>query len=312
MNKYLGLIKDRAALLHLMAAKGLLNFLSDESLLKKKFRICYGYELDLDSPKTFNEKIMWLKLHDRDPLYHRFADKLSCRRFIKERLGEGYLARIVGGPWKRFQDIDIAALPGAFVLKCSHDSGSVLVVRNKEELDIAGAARQFGKALARDYYHGDREWPYKGLERQIFAEELLPEPDGQPLIDYKFLCFGGKVKLVFRYMGVVDKEGRVAKSEAYGDIFDRDFQHMPFKETMPCCPWAIEKPRTFEKMLELAETLSEGLPLLRVDMFTWQDQIRIGELTLYHNAGMDNFFDPPEWDRILGDWIDLSKVKART
>ena len=158
------------------ASRNMLNWMSDEAFLKRKFKLRMGYELDLDNPKTFNEKLQWLKLYDRNPLYTKLVDKYEVRKYIAEKIGEEYLIPLVGGPWNSPEEIDFDALPDQFVLKCTHDCGSVMVCRDKSKFDIENAKNRLGKHLKRNYSLSCREWPYKGVVPRIIAEKYMEDP----------------------------------------------------------------------------------------------------------------------------------------
>lgn len=330
MNKYLRLIFDSQFRFHFLAAKGFFKFLSDEDFLKKKFLLSYGKPLNLDHPTGFNEKLQWLKLNDHNPLYPQLADKYAVRKFIAERVGEEHLVTLVGGPWSSTDQIDFDSLPEQFVLKCTHDSGSVLVCREKSNFDVKSAQKRLEKRLHRNYYYGDREWQYKNIPPQIIAEEFLscpsnasaaPSPDAPidaqqlqgrvGLLDYKFLCFEGRVRALLLDIGVIDSNGKTAAS-FYRNIYDRDFLLLPVLLSRANYPQPISKPKNFQTMVQLAEKLSQGLPHLRVDMYNLDGEIKIGELTLHHGGGMSNFFDPPEWNEIFGSWLELPEKQMST
>ena len=323
MNKLLRLLSDPKFRFSVLAAKGFYKTMPDEEVYKKSYQLSYGKKPDLKHPQGFNEKLMWLKLHDRKPLYTTLVDKYAVRRYSAEKVGEEYLIPLLGGPWESADEIDFDALPNQFVLKCTHDSGSVIVCRDKSRFDIEDARRRLSRRLKRNYYYGNREWPYKDVPPRIIAEQYLScaslrsEPplsgaslDAQQLqsslglLDYKFMCFNGVVKALFLDIGVIDSQGK-ASSEYYRNIYDRDFQLLPVRETRANYPQPISMPKNYHAMVQLAEQLSQGFPHLRVDMYNMDGEIKLGELTLYHGSGLSNFFDPPEWDGIFGSWIKL-------
>lgn len=325
MNKYRRFISDKNFRFHYLAAKGFYNFLPDAVFIRRKYFLSYGKPLNLDKPTGFNEKLQWLKLNDRKPIYARLADKYAVREYIAERIGEEYLVPLVGGPWSSADQIDFDGLPSQFVLKCTHDSGSVIVCRDKAHFDMEGARKSLAKRLRRNYYYGDREWQYKNIIPRIIAEEYLSYPplsevpaacapvdiqqfqSSNGLLDYKFMCFNGEVKALFLDIGVIDSSGKAAV-EYYRNIYDRDFHLLPVLETRPNYPHPIPMPENYETMVHIAQQLSQGFPHLRVDMYNMHGDIRIGELTLYHGSGMSNFFDPPQWDEIFGSWLTLPKL----
>lgn len=168
-------LSSRANMFDFFASRNMLNWMSDEAFLKRKFKLRMGYELDLDNPKTFNEKLQWLKLYDRNPLYTKLVDKYEVRKYIAEKIGEEYLIPLVGGPWNSPNEIDFDALPEQFVLKCTHDSGGVIICKDKSALDIPAAKAKLAKHLKRNYYWTNREWPYKDVPPRIIAEKYMED-----------------------------------------------------------------------------------------------------------------------------------------
>jgi len=284
-----------------MSARGLYNWMPDKKFLETKFKIQMGKKLNLDNPKTFNEKLQWLKLYDRNPLYTTLVDKYAVRQYIKDTIGEEYLIPLVGGPWKTFDEIDFDALPDQFVLKCTHDSGGLVICRDKSKLDKEKARRKIEKCLKTNYYYGNREWPYKNVPPQIIAEKYMTDTLTAELRDYKFFCFDGMVKALF-----IATERANETEETKFDFFDENFQHLPFTNGHPNAAKLPEKPKRFELMKELAAKLSKGIPHVRVDFYEVDEKVYFGELTFFHWSGLVPF-NPPEWDQKVGDWITLQK-----
>ena len=224
---------------------GVLRFLPDQYFLKRKFFYSLGYELNLDNPQTFNEKLQWLKLNNRQPKYVNMVDKSAVKEYVGMIIGEQYLVRTLG-VWERFDDINFDSLPNSFVLKCTHDSGGVIVVKNKSEFDKKKARASLTKALGRNFYYFGREWPYKKVHPQIIAEELLVDRNQEELKDFKLMCFNGEVKCSF------------VCSQRYSDdglrvtFFDREWNVMPFERHYRKSDIKIPKPQKYEKMIELA------------------------------------------------------------
>jgi len=293
----------------LLLITGLADLLSDEIYLKCSYRARVGTKLHLDNPQTFNEKLQWLKLHDRNPLYTTLSDKYAVRQYIKDKIGEKYLIPLLGGPWESFDEINFDALPNQFVLKCTHDSGGVVVCRDKSRFDINAAREKISRCLKRNYYLIGREWPYKNVPPRIIAEQYMtddgdiPESDGPERItdlkDYKFFSFNGTVKVMY----VASNRASTTEETNY-DFFDMDFQHLPFTSVHPNAAVPPKKPATFDEMRELAERLSQGFPHVRVDFYEIDGKVYFGEMTFYHGSGTEPF-EPDEWDTILGSWIDL-------
>lgn len=273
--------------------------LNDKTYLKIRYRIITGKKLNLDNPVTFNEKLQWLKLHDRNPKYTKLVDKIAVREYIKEIIGEEYLIPIIG-VYNTFDEIDFSKLPNQFVMKCNHDSGGLVICKDKKQLDYERAKTKINESLDRNYYYWGREWPYKNIKPKILIEEYMEDKKEKELIDYKIMCFNGKPQLSFtcseRY-----KEGLKVT------FFDLDWNKLPFERHYPASKRKIKKPQNYEKMLELSEKLSKDIPFVRVDWYEINGHLYFGELTFYPGNGVEEF-NPEEWDKKLGDLVHLPKV----
>lgn len=285
-------------LFSMLGSKGLLNWIPDELYIKIKYKFSMGYWPDLKNPKTFNEKLQWLKLHDRNPLYTTLVDKYAVRQYIADKIGEEYLIPLVGGPWKNAEEIDFDALPERFVLKCNHDSGGVIVCKDKSKLDVEAAKRKLNKRIGVNYYYANREWPYKNVEPCIIAEQYMEDESGE-LKDYKVFCFDGKAEMMF-----IASDRNELDCETKFDFFDMNFRHLPFVNGHPNASILPECPTGLQEMKLLAESLSQGLPHTRVDFYSVAGRVYFGEVTLYHWSGMMPY-DPPAWDKQIGDWLKL-------
>lgn len=271
-----------------------LRFLSDESYIRLIYRLRMGKKPDLDNPKTFTEKLQWLKLYDHNPEYTKMADKLAMRDFVKDKIGEGHTVPVLG-IWQRFEDIDFDSLPDRFVLKTTHDSGSYVICRDKASFDRKNASKILSRSLKHNYYRTTREWQYKDIEPRIIAEQYMD--DGKTnLTDYKFFCFNGRP--VFMYS---EEESSGNPTQA---IADMQYNMMPFSMDDAKADFLPPKPELFGVMANISEKLSEGVPFLRVDMYCIGNTIYVGELTFYHYGGFIPF-KPSEWDRKLGDMLVL-------
>lgn len=281
-----------------MSARGFFHSVPDDKMLKKMFKFSFGRELNLENPQTFNEKLQWLKLYDRKPIYTTMVDKYEAKKYVADIIGEEYVIPTYG-VWDKFGDIDFDTLPDQFVLKCTHDSGGLAICRDKSKFDIKKAGKKINKSLKRNYYWANREWPYKDVKPRIIVEKYMVDESGYELKDYKFFCFNGEMKLLF-----VAKDRGLETEETKFDFFDEDFNHLPFTNGHPNSKPPYFKPDNFEKMKELAEKLSKNIPQLRVDFYNINGQIYFGELTFYHWSGLMPF-NPPEWDLKLGEMIKL-------
>ena len=202
--------------------------------------------------------------------------------------------------WERFEDVDFNVLPDQFVLKCTHDSGGLVVCTNKSKLNIKDVKSKINHALKRKYFLNTREWPYKNVKPRIIAEQYMVDESEYELKDYKFFVFDGLVKAMYI---VTD---RLAETETCFDFFDRDFNHLPFTNAHPNAQQAIKKPDNYEEMVEIAEKLGKGLPQARIDLYNINGRIYFGEITFFHMSGMKPF-NPEEWDYKFGSWIELQE-----
>lgn len=258
-----------------------------------------NYPLNLDDPKSYSEKLQWLKLYDRRPIYTTMVDKLAVKKYVAEVIGEEYVIPTIG-VWDKPEDIGWDVLPDQFVLKCTHDSGGLVICRDKSKLDRVEAVKKIKKSLRRNYYLAGREWPYKNVPRRILAEKYMVDNQTEELRDYKFFCFDGKVRALFI------ATDRQVRDEPYFDFFDENFNHMDLRHGHPNAPIPPAKPMHFELMKDLAEKLSAGFPELRVDLYEANGKVYFGELTLFHHSGWMPF-EPIEWDYKMGEWIKLQK-----
>lgn len=273
------------------------GFYSDKFYIKQQFKHCLHYIPNLSCPQTFQEKLQWLKLYDRKDIYSIMVDKFEAKDFIQKKVGEEYIIPTIG-VYNDSAEIDYDLLPKQFVMKTTHDSGTVVVCKDKSKLDIEKTNRYLDKRLRRKYYLIEREWPYKNVQPRIIVEELIGQP-GEDLRDYKFFCFDGQPKLMFIVSNRFGEGGHKA------DFFDMEGKpvevYQPGYENSPVPPLI---PPCFEQMKELASVLSTGVPHLRVDFYYTNNQIYVGELTFSDSGGYVPFI-PDEYNKILGDWIKL-------
>lgn len=302
IKKCFDVLKNKKKRTILLTQHGFFRNMTDEDFLKMQFRNVFGYELNLENPKTYNEKLQWLKLYDRRPEYTMMVDKYKVKEYVASLIGEDHIIKTLG-IWTRFADIDFDKLPNQFVLKCTHDSGGLVICTDKEKLDIAAAKRKIEKSLANDYYMQNREWPYKNVKRRIIAEEYMVDESGYELKDYKFFAFDGTVQAMF-----IASDRMSKKEETKFDFFDMEFNHLPFTNGHPNSQHPIKKPNSFEEMKHYAEVLSKGIPEARIDFYDINGQVYFGEITLFHWSGFERF-EPQEWDRKFGDWIRLPEMK---
>ena len=266
--------------------------MDDESYVRLIYKFRNGTELNLKHPKTFTEKLNWMKLHDRQDVYTVMADKYRVKKFVARKIGKEYIIPLLG-VWKHARDIDFEKLPRSFVLKVTHDSGGVLICRDKDDFDVKKARKFLEKRLRQNFGYRGREWPYQNVRPRIIAETYI-----ENLADnnYKFFCFDGEVKALY-----------VAPyREASVDYFDADYNHLDIVTTLhQCAPVLPKKPDSFEKMKQLAEKLSKGYKEMRVDFYEVNGRVYFGEITFFHEVGFEPFI-PDKWNRIFGDWMNLS------
>ena len=265
-------------------------------LLKVQWKRYFGYELDIEHPRTLNEKLQWLKLYDRKPVYTTMVDKYRAKQWVADRIGEDYIIPTLA-VYGSVDEIDLDKLPDRFVLKCNHDSGSVVICRDKATFDLDAAKRQLGEALKKNFYWKNREWPYKDVKRCVFAEKYL-EATGDDIVDYKMMVFKGKVKCTFTCTN------RRSGGGLNVTFFDTNWERMPFTRHYPMDVNAIERPASYEEMVRVSERLSEFMPFSRIDFYEIKGKPYFGEITLYPGAGYEEF-EPKEWDYTLGEWMKL-------
>lgn len=288
---------DRKKRFEFFVGKGVYRYWSDEKFLKKAYKIYMNKELDLHNPVEYTEKLQWLKLYNRCDEYTRMVDKYNVKEYVKEKIGETFLIPTIA-LYDSVDDIDFAQLPDRFVMKCTHDSGSVIVCKDKKKLDIEETKKKLKRMLERDYYLIWREWPYKNVKPRIIVEQYMMDEEDGELRDYKFFTFGGVPKVLYI------AQGRSGANETVADFFDMDFNHLPFVIDHKNATDLPHPPHNFELMKKLAEKLSEGTPQLRVDFYEINGEVYFGEMTFFHCSGFADF-TPKEWNFMFGEWLTL-------
>lgn len=278
--------------------------LPDSWFLRAYYFFEMGHELNLNNPVKYSEKLQWLKLHNRKPEYVTMVDKVKSKEYVASLIGEEYIIPTLG-VYECFEEIDFDKLPDKFVLKCNHDSGNVIVCKDKNSLNIDNARKVLTDALNTDYYLFGREWPYKNIRRKIMAEDFLSSSD-EPfynhlgMTDFKFSCFNGNVHDV---MVCLERESEETKFY----FFDKEWNLLRYNKRGKKAPegFTIPKPINYEKMVEIARILSKDIPYLRVDLYNLAGKIYFGEMTFFPNSGFDlNLIE--ETEKIYGDLINLS------
>ena len=284
-------------------AAGMYDKMSDEAYLRKAYRVRMGKELNLDNPQTFCEKLQWLKLYDHNPRYTMLADKYEVKKIVADAVGEQYVLPAFG-VWDSFDEIDFDTLPDQFILKCTHNSGGFMVCRDKNTFDKEEAKKLFDKLLKTSYFLAGREWVYKDIKPRIIAEPYIDTLGEIDSIEYKLTCFDGVAKNITICTGIAHS----AYENRTNDNFDRELNHLPWYAYYKNAAVTPEIPPQMDEIIEIAEKLSKDIPQVRVDFYVIDGQVYFGEMTFYTWSGFIEF-TPPEWDDIMGSYIDLEKVK---
>lgn len=278
------------------------KLIPDKLYLKLKYRSKTGKKLDFKNPKTYNEKLQWLKLYDRKDIYTTMVDKCEAKKYVADIIGKEYIIPTIG-VYDKFEDIDFKELPKQFVIKCTHDSGGLVICKNKDQLDIDEAREKITDCLKKNYYWRGREWPYKNVRPRILVEKYMEDKSSKTMRDYKFFCFDGKPEIMYLSEGLENhKTARMSFYDMNMHLVDcRRSDYRPL-EYIP------ERPNNFEKMKEFSAILSEDIPHLRVDWYEINGKLYFGELTFTTCSGIIPFADE-NWDRRLGDFIKLKEIK---
>jgi len=277
------------------------HFVPDKWYVKAQYCAYMSKRLNIERPRSFNEKLQWIKLYDRKQRYTTLVDKYKVKEYVSEKIGERYVVPLLG-VWEHFEEIDFDQLPDQFVLKCTHDSGSVMICEDKKSFNIDVAREKLEDGLAHNYFYRWREWPYKDVKPRIIAEKYLDDENGD-LEDYKVLCFNGKAAFIQLHRG--------RHSNCYTqDYYNTDWVLQPFNQKGYYAGSNPEqKPEFLEEMLHLSEVLAEGIPHIRVDWYYNKGQLYLGELTFFDAAGYAEFV-PDEVDLFLGGLIKLPEKQT--
>lgn len=300
MKKIMEYIKNPEYILLAIDRLGI-SRINDKLFIKCEYKENFNKKLDLNNPKTFNEKLQWLKLYDRKDIYTTMVDKYEVKKYVANIIGDEYIIPTIG-IYNNFDEINFEELPNQFVIKCTHDSGGIVICKDKSKLNIDEARKKINRCLNKNYYYIHREWPYKNVKPRIIIENLLEDENNEDLIDYKFMCFKGKVKCSFVCLNRRSKEGLKI------DFYDLEWNKMPFERHYHNSNIILEKPKNYNKMIELAEKLSKNIPFVRVDFYDVKGKIYFGELTFYPGSGFEEF-TPEEWDKKLGDMLIIPEIE---
>lgn len=292
----LSLLKTPEKMLLPAGQNGLLKFLPDKIYLKSVFKAETGYSLDLEHPKTYNEKLQWIKINDRNPKYTMLTDKYKVRNYIKDTIGEEYLVPLIG-MYKKTDDIPWDSLPDRFVLKCNHASGTNIICKDKAALNTNEVAKQLEVWLKRNAYWGAREWCYKNIDPCIICEEFIETEDGNTPDDYKFMCFNGVPRIIQVHH---DRFGDHTLTYYTPEWEKLELKRIDAKESLEI----VKKPEKLDEMMSIARILSSEMYFARIDLYCTNGRIYFGEITLYPTGGFSTF-TTYEDDLKLGSYLRL-------
>lgn len=303
LTTFIKLSKQPKDLIKPMVSNGFLKWISDEQIARIIFKSKFDRKLNLDDPKSFNEKLQWLKLYYRKPIFTTMVDKYKVRQYVGKKIGHEYLIPLLG-VWDNANEIDFEKLPDKFVLKCNHDQGSVIICKDKSALDLKRTRNYLNKRLKKNHYWATREWPYKNVPRKIIAEKyMVDDSNSNEFTDYKFFSFNGHADCV---MVCTDRDSGEPKFY----FFDKDWnlkRHNIRGEDAPK-DFTIPKPKCIDEMFDIASKLSEDIPFVRVDLYQSYGKIYFGEMTFYPKSGFDSNIVKKS-DEYFGKLIDLSLIK---
>lgn len=293
------IIKIPKVLILFLVKSRFFRILPDSVYLKIQYRLSTNDKLTLANPVTFNEKLQWLKLNDRKSWYPSIVDKFEVRKFVSKKIGSTYLVPLIN-KWNKFEDINFEKLPNQFVLKTTHDSGGVVVCKNKDQLDFKKAKKILNKSLETNYFHVEREWPYKNIKPQIICEKLLIDDNHDDLRDYKLLCFNGEAKIIQVISERSPKSFKV-------NYFNRAWEPLNIKRRRyEASKKHIPTPMNLNDMIKISEKLSEGIPFARIDLYEVNNKIYFGEITLYPASGFMDFLYKED-DIKLGKMLNIAQ-----
>ena len=268
-------------------------------------RLLYLYrlkkKLNLNKPKRFTEKLQWLKIYDRNPLYTILVDKYAVKEYVANKIGENYVIPTIG-IWDDFDDISFNELPDQFVLKCTHDSGGNVIVRDKRELNVQEARKKINYSLKNNFFFNGREWPYKNVPHKVIAEKYMEDPLVKEIVDYKFYCFNGEPNFLYISQGLENhKTARISFVTLSWTPSKYQRSDYPIFEVLP------DKPTRFDEMVEIAKKLSKGIPFVRVDLYEISGQIFFSEMTFFPCGGFMPFKNI-EHDYEIGELLNLPRL----
>jgi len=281
---------------------GILNWIPDKIYINIAYFLRFKKRMNWKNPETFDEKLQWLKINNRNNAYSKMVDKYEAKNYVGNIIGKEYIIPTIG-IYDKFDDIDFEKLPDKFVIKCTHDSGSVVVVKDKSKLDIRKTRKKINKGLRNNGFNYGREWPYKNVKPRILIENYMSDSN-DVLLDYKFYCFNGDCEYL---LACTDRA--IGATKFF--YFNRNWEiqkemtndGLKYGDTIK-----IDKPKNLDKMFEFASILSKGIPFLRVDFYEANDKLYFGELTFYPSSGFDKN-RKEKTNQILTSKLDIEKVR---
>ena len=302
MKKIIKAIKNPYWAFGVVLRRLLSRWMDDRTFIRWEYFSGMGKFPNIDDPRTYNEKLQWLKLHDIHEEYAQLVDKCEAKKYVAKKIGEEFIIPTLG-VWDSFEDIDFGQLPKEFVLKTTHDSGGVVVCKDKRKMNLSDARRKIVKSLNHNYYYEHREYPYKNIKPRVVAEKYMVDESGTELKDYNFFCFDGEPKMLL----IVSGRG----TDQRQDFYDIEFNLLPVhRKEHPNSGIIREKPVGYDDMVKLAGSLSLGIPHVRVDLYNINGKIYFGELTFFSGSG-NIPFEPEEWDYKIGEWLKLPKRTSK-
>lgn len=295
MNKYFRFFINPIFRFNIFAISGIYKNRSDECLLKRKYKLVTGTNLNLEHPQLFNEKLQWLKINLRNPLFTLMVDKYRIKKYLASKTDLCSVIELIA-VFENPSQIQWTSLPNQFVIKCNH-AGGVIICKDKTTFNEEKAKKQLEKIYRRDYYQHNREWPYKNVKRKVIIEKYVESKGYDVLPVYKCFCFNGDPKIIQVILN--DKQSNVSS-----DYYDSDWTRLNMTQSHPSSGLQIMKPKRLNTMLEMCRQFSLGFPFIRIDFYEVEDIVYFSEFTFFPDGGFTNFF-PQSWNKILGDWIDL-------
>ncbi|HBC31526.1 MAG TPA: glycosyl transferase [Clostridiales bacterium] len=284
---------------------GKTSILPDRIYLKICYKKKFGEKLNLYNPNKFNEKIQWLKLYDHRAEYTQMVDKYEVNSYVAEKIGEEYILPIIN-VYNNADEIDFDSLPDQFVLKCTHDSGSIIICKDKSKLDESKVIFKLDSALRFNYYRQGREWPYKNVKPRIICQDYL----GDNVQDIKTYCFNGQPKFSYVQYNIYEPNGTIEPH--FIDYYDIGWNLMPFERgEYKNSGKLIPQPENYDEIIRISKILSKDIPFVRVDFFNVNGRLYFGELTLSPGGGMDKFY-PESYNDLFGSWITLPQTKTNS